>query len=285
MKPRVKSMLVITSVLVALVLTAVGALAAPGLSRAAGPRSGAAAGSEAEAALAACKKMKAGDVYWYHMVSEDEAEVVEEYPDDALVIAPAFEYTCVPKNTKITTVLTLEGESVFTDKESVKASTKKGEYVIAINNGEDPIPAGNWGVEFYNNKTLLTSGEIVVGAACEEGDEGCDGGNGGDGDTVSVEGSIGDKRTKKGIKGAVFIVLNPGESLEEWIEAGQPEESVYTFASTDSKGKFVLEDPLERNQPYAVIAAAKGYKWTGSEEFAVSDEDEDPLVLNILLTK
>ena len=77
---------------------------------------------------------------------------------------PIFQYDCVPKKTTIVTIFSLDGETVFNDKEPLKASNSSGVYGYPLATTDDsPMDEGEWSVEFFNNKTRLTSGSVIVG--------------------------------------------------------------------------------------------------------------------------
>jgi hypothetical protein len=57
------------------------------------------------------------------------------------------------------------------------------------------------------------------------------------------------------------------------------------MGTADKSGLFALESELEIGEVYSVIAGAKGYKPIGGDEFAVTEEDPNPLELQILLSK
>jgi hypothetical protein len=271
MKNPLKFLALLLAVSIALMATVFSAFAsAPALHR----TGLASAVSEALPSAQACARMQASDVAWVTLDDEgDIDEQVEAYPSGSTGITPIFEYNCVPKKTTIVTVFSFEGETVYTDKEQLKASNSDGVYGYPLATTDDsPMDEGEWGVEFYNNKTLLTSSTVIVGA--EEG-----------GDTVTVIGTIKDAKTKKGIKGAVFLVLVPDVTVEDFIDGGQQDEDVYTAGKTDGKGYFELENPLEREVPYSVIVVAKGYKPIAQDGLSVAADDPDPLELDIKLTK
>jgi hypothetical protein len=226
---------------------------------------------------AACTKMEASDIAWVTLTEDFEIdEQVEAYPSGTNLITPVFEYECVPKKVTIVTVFSLNGEVVFSDKEALKASNSDGLYGYPLGTTDgSPMDDGLWGVEYFNNKTPLTSSEVVVGE-----DDGPI-----DGETVTVEGTVKDKKTKKAIKGAVVIVLNPGMTVEDWVDGGQEDSDVYTAGKTNSKGQFTLEEPLTRNEVYSLIVVAKGYKPIATDEFVIEDDVEDPVQLDIVLTK
>jgi hypothetical protein len=227
------------------------------------------------AGLLACTKLAAGDVAWVTLTEDgDIDEQVDSYPSGTTTITPLFEYPCVPKKVTIVTSFSLDGEVVFSDKESLKATNSSGLYAYPLGTTDgSPMDDGTWGVEFFNNKTALTSGEVIIG---EEGQTG---------ETATVEGTVKDKKTKKAIKGATIIVLNPGVTVQDWVDGDQSEDDVFTAGQTNSKGQFTLEDPLTRNETYSLIIVAKGYKAIATDTFVIEDDVEEPVQLNITLTK
>jgi hypothetical protein len=277
MKTQLKFMAVLVGASLAVLATVFSAFAStPGLQRA-----GTLTVSAAPAALgvaeraAACTKMTASEVAWVTLTEDGEIdEQVDAYESGTTVITPYFEYNCVPKKTTIVSVFSLDGEQIYSDKEPLKANNAKGGYGYPLSTtDESPVDEGTWSVEFYNNKTLLTSGEIVVGEG------------GGGSSAVTLQGTVKDAKTKKAIKGAIVLVLQPGVTIDKFIKGGQKDSDVYTAGQTDSKGQFVLPDQLERSTEYSLIAVAKGYKPVGQDKFVVADSDPDPLDLNITLKK
>ena len=108
------------------------------------------------------------------------------------------------------------------------------------------MPKGDYRIEIYAGKEypLISSADTVVGPI-KTGD-------------IKIRGQIYNSLTNKGIPDASFIVLNPGVDLDEWLN-NPTESDIYTAATTDSKGNFVLPDPLERLVDYPVVVAAEGY--------------------------
>lgn len=278
MKQQIKALVVTVGALVALIATVFSAFAtAPGLARAGvvNDNGGRRPYMARPAVPAACTKMEASDVAWVTLTEEgDIDEQVESYEPGTTLITPVFEYPCVPKKVTIVTSFSLDGEVVFSDKETLKSSNAAGLYGYPLGTTDDsPMDEGTWGVEFFNNKTLLTDSEIIVGEGGETDD------------TVTVEGTVKDKKTKKAIKGATIIVLNPGVTVEAWVEGDQSEDDVFTAGQTNSKGQFTLEDSLTRNETYSLVIVAKGYKAIATDEFVIEDDVEDPVQLTITMTK
>lgn len=277
MKRELKLIAAVVVAATMVMATVVGAFAnAPALRRAFGELK--AVDSRPASMAAKCgSKMTVSDVAWVTLDEDFEIEEqVDAYPSGTTMITPVFQYNCVPKKITLVTVFTFDGEEVFSDKETLKATKNEGLYGYPLTyEGDAPFPDGEWGVQFYNNKTLLIEGAVVVG----------DEGGGEQGEAVTVQGVVTYKKSGKPIKGATILVLEPGVTVQDWLDGGQEESEVYTAGQTDSRGQFVLEAQMEREVEYSVIVVAKGYKPIGQDGFMIAEEDTDPLELDIQMTK
>ncbi|MGQ9903088.1 MAG: carboxypeptidase-like regulatory domain-containing protein [Anaerolineae bacterium] len=221
-----------------------------------------------------CTAMEAGDVVWVTLNEEGEVEEeVESYPSGTTGITAQFEYNCVPRKTTLVTVWYLDGEAVLTSEDKPKATNQPDTWQAYLYmKDESPLPDGEYGVEFYVGDELLTQGMVTIG---------------GDGLTVNavtVQGTIVDSRSKKPIKGALVVVLNEGVVAEDWLQDGT-DEDIFASAKTDSKGQFVLDSPIEIGVPHSWLIGAQGYRVIIQEDWALEEDTEDPLVLNIKLVK
>jgi hypothetical protein len=275
MKRELKLLFVGVGVAIALVATVFSAVASePALARRDAPVAAAHPGLAAQG----CTRMRASEVGWFLLTEDGDVDLdaqVETYESGTTTIAAVFEYNCVPKKASIVTVFTLDGEQVWSDKESLKATNSSGLYPYTLGTtDESPLPEGEWGVEFYNNKSLLTNGTVFVGGGGDEPES-----------TVTVQGTVKDKKSKKPVKAAVVIVLVPGVTIQDFIDGGQSDEDVFTGAKSDSKGNFVIEDPLEREVEYSLIIVAKGYKPVGQDGFFIAEDEPEPVELTVTMSK
>ncbi len=98
---------------------------------------------------------------------------------------------------------------------------------------------------------------------------------------VQIIGTILDADTKKPIPGALFVVLKPGITYDEW----ETDDQVYTSAKADKQGEFNLPDLLERGETYTLVGGLKGYVPVYEDNVLVN-EDADPVIeLTIKLQK
>jgi len=127
----------------------------------------------------------------------------------------------------------------------------------------DPLPDGQYKVELYIEGQLVQEGSATVGTGVAptpiptptEG--------------LYIQGYVLDADTGQGIPGALFVVLNPGITIDGWDGSTA---QIYTSAETDASGYFELPLPLERGQSYSMMIWAEGYKPTGGDDIPVGDE-------------
>lgn len=218
-----------------------------------------------------CATMEAGEVIWVALNEDDELEQVESYPSETTRITAQFEYNCIPRRTTLVTVWYIDGEAVLTAEDKPKASNQPDAWQASLyTEDESALPDGEYSVEFYIGDQLLTEGAVTVGGST--------------GAAVTVQGTIVDSKSKKPIRGALVVVLAEGVSAKDWLDNGTDDE-VFASAKTDSKGQFVLDNPIEIGVPHSWLIGAQGYRLIIEEDWALEEGTEDPLVLNIALVK
>ena len=219
------------------------------------------------------------DVYWVTLDSNNNIQdTVTSYPDGTSEIAPVFEYDCNPSSFQIVTIFSLDGQQVFTDKETLPATDQHDLYGYPlVTKDNSPFDNGEWGVQFYNAKKLVVSGTVQVGGG---------GGNTNQtSSTVTVEGTITNKSGGKPISGAIFVVLNEGVDVAQFIKDNFADADIYTGAKSDSSGQFTLPDTLKRNTDYSFVVAATGFKAIELDGFNIDNSQPDPLSLDVQMSK
>jgi hypothetical protein len=280
MRSTIKLMLVVVAAGLALTAGVFSAFAnAPALARAGtGGVARWAPGAAGRSSPAAdCTDMQATDVAWVTLTSDHHIDKqVPAYPSGAVDIAPDFQYSCAPANTTIVTVFSLNGQTIFTDKEAIKPRNTVGYYAYDLEtNDGSPLSDGAWGVQFFNNKTLLTTGSVAVGNASADPSQTS---------TAAVQGVVQDQAAQTPIQGAVILVLNPGVKSKDFLQNGQKDSDVYATTSSDSQGAFALPKKLVRHQAFSMLIVVQGYKPIANDTFQVNDEP-DPVSITIAMTK
>lgn len=98
---------------------------------------------------------------------------------------------------------------------------------------------------------------------------------------VMVMGTILNADTGRPIPGALFLVLEPGITFEDF----ESDDQLYTGAEADRNGEFILPDPLLRGKTYTLIAGLQGYQPVWEDNVLIA-RDCDPIVeLTVRLRK
>lgn len=93
---------------------------------------------------------------------------------------------------------------------------------------------------------------------------------------VILTGKITDANTKRGVPGALLIILQPGVPFDEFQESGFDESLVASVGTADRNGKYQTSPGLERDQVYTVVIGAKGYTPRVFEDgLEITSEDPD----------
>jgi len=143
---------------------------------------------------------------------------------------------------------------------------------------DDVLPDGAYRLDLYVKGEMVQSGNCTVGGEAPspvptpeppEGD-------------VEIQGRITDAETKKGIPDALFLVLQPGITVDafRWKE-----EQVYAMAESDRRGYFELPARLRREETYSWIITARGYKPILEDGITIAADVASPYELNITLQR
>lgn len=91
---------------------------------------------------------------------------------------------------------------------------------------------------------------------------------------VVITGRIVSADTGDPIEGAQVFVFQPGVTIDEAID-NQSGDDIYSYAETDGRGTYILNNPVARNQAYSVFVQARGYNSIGGDDIILAT-DVDP---------
>ena len=280
MRATLKLMLVVVAACVALIASVFSAFATstglPPASVAPAARLHTSAGGQF-APSADCTDMQGTDIAWVTLKANHHIDKqVSSYASGTTRITPVFQYNCAPDSATIVSVFSLNGQTIFSDQEGIAARDFPSLYGYALEtNDGTPLSDGQWGIQYFNNKTLLSSGSVQVGSG---------GGDPSQTTSATVQGVVQDQASQSPIEGAVVLVLNTGVKVQDFIQNGQNESDVYASGKSDSQGAFTLTKKIARHTVYGMVVVAQGYKPLGSNTFQIGD-DPEPVSITIGMTK
>ncbi len=191
-----------------------------------------------------------------------------------------FDYGNMSNGLQFNYAWTLNGATAFSEAVDWEWD-EEGSFYLALSNGGQALPGGEYRLVLGVDGSVLQQGEAVVGEAPDPGRKP----QRENGEGVTVSGTVIDADTGEPIEGAIFLVLNPGVRVRQFMKE-QDVEMVAAGGQTDRNGQYVLQPPLPRGETYSVLIAAEGYDLLAADdvlnvkESAPSQVDLDPIELS-----
>jgi S1-C subfamily serine protease len=91
---------------------------------------------------------------------------------------------------------------------------------------------------------------------------------------VTITGRIVSADTGDPIEGAYVLVFQPGVTVQEAIDENDPD-NTYAYGQTNSRGRYILNNPVARNQGYGVLVYAPDYQPILGDDIVLAT-DGDP---------
>jgi S1-C subfamily serine protease len=169
----------------------------------------------------------------------------------------------------------LDGEQVLSVDETWEGGDTPSTWVSLSH--PDGLPAGEYTLELYTGGRLQQNGSFIV----ETG-----GGRRTDNGAVNVTGVVHDAdNSRKTIAGASIYLLNPGVTIDEWVDADFDESMLAAYGESVRGGKFQLDAKLLRGESYSVVVVHDDYQPLQVEGFEIPEDATDPYELDVPLEK
>jgi S1-C subfamily serine protease len=207
------------------------------------------------------------------------------FPSGAKQVLGAWLYKGISRGTPWGYQFTFNGQ-VAIDKrntESWDEASEGGTFVRFSSDGG--LPDGSFEMALFVNDREVQRGNFTVGAGAQQGPLKPQKPQPPSTQGVVISGSFADADTGQPIPGALFVVLKPGVSPEQFVQ-NPTNDQVAAAGQADESGAFRTAPPLPRGQTYSVLIGANGYQprtfdnilELGSDAPAVVSLDQ-PLVL------
>jgi serine protease Do len=171
----------------------------------------------------------------------------------------------------------LNGEELVTFESAWEYGEEGTFHDVIHRTSGDPLLDGEYKLELYVEGQLVQQGTATTGTGGGEPPPPPPPPSQG----LFIQGYILDADTGRGIPGALYVVLNPGVTVDGWDGS---KAQIHTSAESDANGYFELPLPLERNERYSVIVGAEGYLPVGGDDIPVGD-DSSPLQVEVTLQR
>ena len=155
-----------------------------------------------------------------------------------------FNFSNMRKGVKWAQAWAVDGKVVLED-EGKWEDGGSGTKTIAVASRKT-LPDGRYHLVLTVRDQVQAEGEVVVGRATEDTD-------------TEISGQIIDRESKRGVKDALVIALNPGVRGSEFVKK-QSKDLAFTSARTDRYGRFTFKDQLPKGQSYGLVVVARGFR-------------------------
>ena len=165
-------------------------------------------------------------------------------PSGGKSIFASFEYQGFQNGLAWSQVWTMNGNPVVQN-QGQWTDGASGRKTLNLSN-RDGLPDATYQLIITVNNQVVGQGEVVIGRRVDDTD-------------TEVSGQVVDSETGRGISEALVIVLNPGVSVQQFLQT-QRKELAFTSARTGANGQFTFPKQLPKGQAYGLIVVARGYR-------------------------
>lgn len=138
----------------------------------------------------------------------------------------------------------------------------------------DGLPIGRYTLEIFIEGKPAQSGAFSVGMRVGGSAQG----------SVNMTGRVYDaNNSRRGIAGALVIVLKPGVSLDTWMSAQFDDSMILARGASTSDGAYQLDSRLKTGDSYALTVVRQGYIPLRQNAFQIPAGSTDPYTLDIPL--
>lgn len=200
-------------------------------------------------------------------------EAGEPFPSGTTALYGFFDYSGMQDGMTWSRHWYLDGE-IVTERELTWQFGASGSLWVSIYS-EEALPDGEYRLE------LRIEGETVAEAETRIGE----------GDSPIIEdtgvqaiGTITDADTGRAVRGAFIYVLKPGISPRAFLIRPR-QQDIHAAGESDRQGRFVLSQPLQRGETYAIVAGAEGYQPMLQNRYTVAEDAISPIEFDIQLQR
>lgn len=180
-----------------------------------------------------------------------------------------FEYNGMNDGTNWQTRWYLNG-SVVLEQAGVWDGGPTGTYWVTLSH-PNGLPAGQFALELYIEDQLVQRGEFTVTGAA-----------GALTRSVNVTGTLHDRdNSRRVIAGALVLVLEPGNSPQDWLNRGMSAEAVVATGTTNRQGVYRLDNPLVAGTTYPIVIIHDQYRTVALAGHLIPEDAADPYRLDV----
>lgn len=159
-------------------------------------------------------------------------------------IYATFDFQGMTNGAQWSQVWTMNGKTIV-EQPGAWSDGARGRKTLTLTN-QNGLPDATYQLVITVGNQVAIQGEVVVGRRVDDTD-------------TEVSGQVVNARTQRGIPAVLVIALNPGVSVQQFLQT-QRKELAFTSARTDQSGNFTFPKQLPKGQAYGLVVVAQGYQ-------------------------
>ena len=184
-----------------------------------------------------------------------------------------FDYSGMTNGAEWRTRWLLNGQEVFSSP-AVWDAGESGTYYVSLAH-DYGLPAGDYTLELYVEDDLAQSGDFEITDTDQPTVQ-----------PINLIGVVSDEdNSRQLISGALIIFLQPGVTIDDWVDADFPDDMVYASGTSNRRGKFQLDAKVMPGESYSVAVLHDDYRAITVDDFLIEADSTDPYELEITMRR
>ena len=138
----------------------------------------------------------------------------------------------------------------------------------------DGLPAGEFTLELYIGERRVQRGSFTV----------AEGTSASRVQPVNVTGVVREiDNSRRTISGALIAFLNPGVTVDQWVDADFDDSMVYARATSGRNGVYQLDAKVAPGESYAIVVVHDDYEAIVADDYTIPADASDPYELDMTM--
>jgi S1-C subfamily serine protease len=167
----------------------------------------------------------------------------------------------------------LDGQMILEDQQIWNFGEEGSNYVSLYH--PDGLPAGQYSLELYVDGNLLQEGSFSIQA-----------GSSVDPAAVNLIGVVLDRNNRRqAVSGALIVLLQPGVSVDDWIDADFADDMVHGSGTSNRSGDFQLDATVVPGEYYSVVVVHDDYEPITVDDYQIPPDTPNPYELEVTMDR
>ena len=193
---------------------------------------------------------------------------------DVKTVYAVFPVSNVAKGTPWRTRWLYDGDEVLSESDVWEENNIRSSWVSLTH--PDGLPVGDFTLELYLGDSLAQRGDFTIAERSA----------GVRSSSVNVTGIVREvDNSRRTISGALVALLEPGVTIQEWVDSDFDESMVVASGSSARGGKFQLDAKVTPGERYGLVVVHDDYKPIAVDDYQIPADATDPYELDVTMQR